>query len=140
MIRSALLTVFLVPLLPAPALADADGTILSREVITLADDLPARLHALVEGVTLERIIYVSAGLEVEGYLAYPSAESEEALPCLVFCRGGNRDFGGLDDASAAFLLGESAQAGYVVVASNYRGNGELGARLYPPERTCPECP
>jgi dipeptidyl aminopeptidase/acylaminoacyl peptidase len=138
MIRGARLTLFLVPLLAAPALADADGTILSREVITLADDLPERLHALVEGVTLERIIYVSAGLEVEGYLAYPTAASKDALPCVVYCRGGNRDFGGLDNTRAAFMLGESAQAGYVVVASNYRGNGELGARLYPPERTCPE--
>ena len=119
------------------AWAASDGTILTRETVSLAADAPELAVRRSAGVVLERIVYASDGLEVEGYLARPAGEIPEPLPGIIWNRGGNRDFGGLNPTRAALLLGRLAQRGYVVVASNYRGNGEHGRRLYPPERTCP---
>jgi len=44
-------------------------------------------------------------------------------PCVIYNRGGNRDFGGLLVAHGAITLGKLAKEGYVVIASQYRGNG-----------------
>jgi len=66
------------------------------------------------------ITYLSDGLKVKGYLAMPVVG--ENLPCVIFNRGGNREFGALSDKSAAQMLGKIAGWGYVVVASQYRGN------------------
>jgi dipeptidyl aminopeptidase/acylaminoacyl peptidase len=66
------------------------------------------------------ITYLSDGLEVKGYLAMPTAG--ENLPCVIFNRGGNREFGAISDEQAAKTLGKIASWGYVVVASQYRGN------------------
>jgi dipeptidyl aminopeptidase/acylaminoacyl peptidase len=71
-------------------------------------------------VEVYSITYLSDGLEVKGYLAMPTAG--ENLPCVIFNRGGNRDFGALSDKGAANSLGEFASWGYVAVASQYRGN------------------
>lgn len=116
-----------------------DGTILHREAVTLAADAPERNRQNLDGVVLERIVYASSGLEVEGYLARPAGEVDAPLPCVVYLRGGNRDFGALDPARAAYLLGRLARRGYLAVASNYRGNGAFGAARYPAARTCEVC-
>ncbi|MCB1185000.1 prolyl oligopeptidase family serine peptidase, partial [bacterium] len=118
---------------PAP-----DGTILSRSPVALPDDAPAAAHRRAEGVRLEKLVYASGGYEVEAYLAAPAEPAGAPLPCIVYNRGGNRDFGGLTPVRMAFLAGALLRRGYVVVASNYRGNGEHGAALYPPERRCAE--
>jgi dipeptidyl aminopeptidase/acylaminoacyl peptidase len=117
----------------------ADGTIISREAVVLPDDAPEVARNLLGGVTLERIIYASDGLEVEGFLARPADATDDQLPCVIFNRGGNRDFGGITPVRAAFLLCRIAKRGYVVVASNYRGNGAFGRDKYPGERVCEEC-
>jgi dipeptidyl aminopeptidase/acylaminoacyl peptidase len=46
----------------------------------------------------------------------------ENLPCVIFNRGGNRESGALSDEQAARVLGKIASWGYVVAASQYRGN------------------
>jgi dipeptidyl aminopeptidase/acylaminoacyl peptidase len=66
------------------------------------------------------ITYLSDGLKVKGYLAMPTVG--ENLPCVIYNRGGNREFGALSDKWAAQDLGKLASWGYVVVASQYRGN------------------
>ena len=131
-----LLAILLVFLQTGFALASSDGTILSRETLSLAAGAPEIAVSRSAGVVLERIIYASAGLEVEGYLARPAGKIETPLPAVIYNRGGNRDFGGLGPTRAAILLGRLAQRGYVIVASNYRGNGEHGRKLYPSESTC----
>jgi dipeptidyl aminopeptidase/acylaminoacyl peptidase len=126
-------------LLPVEAAAQlGDGTILSREPVVLPDDVPEAARALTEGVVLERVIYASDGLEVEGFLAQPSGGGSGKLPCVIYNRGGNRDFGAITPVRAAFLLARIAKRGYVVAASNYRGNGAFGAAKYPGEHECPE--
>lgn len=75
---------------------------------------------LAKVVEVSSITYLSDGLRVRGYLAVPRKGGR--LPCVVYNRGGNRSFGALDDASALLALGRLASWGYVVVASQYRGN------------------
>jgi dipeptidyl aminopeptidase/acylaminoacyl peptidase len=72
-------------------------------------------------VELLAITYLSDGLRVRGYLAYP--RQGENIPCVIYNRGGNRAFGAFDDVSAALTLVPLAAEGYFVVASQYRGNG-----------------
>jgi dipeptidyl aminopeptidase/acylaminoacyl peptidase len=117
----------------------ADGTVISRKALSMPDDAPDRAKAAATKITLERIIYVSDGLEVEGYVARPKETDGEKLPCVIFNRGGNRSFGELSPMRAALLMGRLATRGYVVAASNYRGNGEFGREKYPGERICSEC-
>ncbi len=124
----------MVLLLGLSPLYAADGDLLARQPVALdaavlledIDDerkegLRARLEELGPGVELSRITYESDGLKVRGYLATPMAGDK--LPCVIFNRGGNREFGALSDLRAALLLGKVARRGYVVVASQYRGNG-----------------
>jgi dipeptidyl aminopeptidase/acylaminoacyl peptidase len=71
-------------------------------------------------IEIKSITYLSDGLNVKGYLVAP--KNAEKLPCVIFNRGGNREFGAWNDLAAAALLGRVASWGYVVVASQYRGN------------------
>ena len=55
-------------LIPVGVIAQPDdGTILSRDPVLLPDDAPDAARTALDGVILERVIYSSAGLEVEGY-------------------------------------------------------------------------
>ena len=78
-------------------------------------------YAYLDSIEMYRITYLSDGLRVTGYMVKPRGSGQ--YPCIIFNRGGNRDFGQLLVAHAATLLGRMASKGYVVIASNYRGNG-----------------
>lgn len=110
----------------------ADGTILQRLEVTFAHPDSAAAFRL------ERIIYASDGLEVEAYLARPT-EITAPLPCVIRLRGGNRNFGAWSDERAYKRLGPMAARGYIVVATQYRGNGQFGSLKYPGDRICPGC-
>ena len=75
---------------------------------------------LARDVEVSSITYLSDGLRVKGYVAAPRKGGR--LPCVIVNRGGNRSFFALDDAGALLALGRIASWGYVVVASQYRGN------------------
>jgi dipeptidyl aminopeptidase/acylaminoacyl peptidase len=109
-----------------PALAQ-DGTLVEASAVTLREETLTRLETvepairtILAQVDLKSMTYLSDGLKVKGYLAVP--KRGDRLPCLIFNRGGNRAFGALTDGSAARVLGKLATWGYVVVASQYRGN------------------
>lgn len=70
-------------------------------------------------VEFHRIVYLSDGLKVTGYMAEPKAKGN--YPCIISNRGGNRDFGAWDTISIAYFLGRMATWNYVVVATQYRG-------------------
>ena len=76
---------------------------------------------LARDVEVSSLTYLSDGLRVKGYVAAPRKGGR--LPCVIFNRGGNRSFFALDDVGALLALGRIASWGYVVVASQYRGNG-----------------
>jgi len=112
----------------ASAALPQNGKLVDASLVTLDEPALRRLERvepsirdIVGQVDIKSITYLSDGLRVKGYLAAP--KQGEQLPAVIFNRGGNRSFGALNDAMAAHLLGRIAHWGYVVVASQYRGNG-----------------
>lgn len=92
---------------PQPFVADA------RERIPDLDTVLAR-------VSLSRITYLSDGLKVTGYLAMPLGDGP--FPCVIYNRGGNREFGRISEGQLTNYIARMASWGYVVVGSQYRGN------------------
>ena len=70
---------------------------------------------------VETIKYLSDGLKVNGYLAYPKYISKK-YPCIIWNRGGYGENGAIDTFNARGLYGNIASEGYIVFASHYRGN------------------
>lgn len=70
---------------------------------------------------VEKMTYRSDGLKVKGYLAYPSDVSGK-YPCIIWNRGGIGEKGAIDTFNAKGVFGQIASWGYVVLASQYRGN------------------
>jgi len=83
-------------------------------------------------IDIYKITYLSDGLKIKGLLVQPKAKG--IYPCVIYNRGGNRDFGSLKVGNILISLGQIASEGYVVIASQYRGNGgsegqeELGGK------------
>ncbi len=111
----------------ANSLVGQNGKLLHRELVTLNDSLKQRLSVVpnfqkaLDSTQLYKITYESDGLRINGYLATPIKSG--TYPVIIYNRGGNRDYGALNDLSASYLLRNIANWGYVVVASNYRGGG-----------------
>ncbi len=77
-------------------------------------------YQYLEEVVMEEIFYKSDGLKVKAYLAYP--KNSKIHPAIIYNRGGNREFGALNEFKMAFIIARAASWGYTVVASQYRGN------------------
>ncbi|PWI31620.1 peptidase [Flavobacteriaceae bacterium LYZ1037] len=91
----------------------------------LTEDIAGTRHwkesfKYMDSIKIYAISYLSDGLKVNGFLVMPKQTG--TYPCIIYNRGGNRDFGALKIAQAAIFLGEVAKEGYVVIASQYRGN------------------
>lgn len=71
-------------------------------------------------VVTYNVRYKSDDCEVVSYLSIPQEclESQEAYPCIIFNRGGNREFSANEPESIAYLAESS---GKIVFASQYRG-------------------
>lgn len=119
-----IVTVALCAMRPALAqdghLVDASTVTLSEETLTRLEPVEPTIRTILAQVHLKSMTYLSDGLQVKGYLAVP--KHGDTLPCIIFNRGGNRAFGALTDGYAARMLGKLATWGYVVAASQYRGN------------------
>ncbi len=93
------------------------GDVLSlEEVITGVDELD-------EGAYLYRIMYLSDGYMVEGYIAAPKdyLEQVEPYPVLIYNRGGNADYGAVNsNFTSAIAISLKA----IVFASQYRETHE----------------
>ncbi|TYR79819.1 S9 family peptidase [Priestia megaterium] len=68
------------------------------------------------------ITYPSDGLQVKGFLLQPKDIDGKNYPLLVYNRGGNREHGMITKKKLRYLS-SWASKGYVVVATQYRGNG-----------------
>ncbi len=77
-------------------------------------------YSYLKDIKIEKITYESDGLKVKGYIAIPLKSGK--YPCIIYNRGGNKEFGKLTSAKAVFILAKVASWGYVVAASQYRGN------------------
>ncbi len=76
---------------------------------------------VLENTTTEKITYLSDGLNLTGYISYPKDNSKK-YPCVIWCRGGLGNSGAIDVFNARGIFGQIASWGYVVFASQYRGN------------------
>ncbi len=74
-----------------------------------------------DSIEVYGITYMSDDLKIKGLMAKPKKQGN--YPCVIYNRGGNRDFGSLKVYHGAITLGQIAKEGYVVIASQYRGNG-----------------
>lgn len=104
-----------------------DGKIVNKEAFVFTDSIMNRINTLDSNLAEKlgklnfyKISYLSDGLKVTGYVVEPKKEGK--YPCIISNRGGNRDFGQWSELSVAYFLGEMASWGYVVIASQYRGN------------------
>jgi len=75
----------------------------------------------VENTIVEKITYDSDGLKVKGYIARLKDDTKK-YPCIIWCRGGIGNAGAIDSFNARGIFGQLASWGYVVFASQYRGN------------------
>jgi len=78
-------------------------------------------YKYIDSIDIYSITYLSDGLKIKGLMVKPKKKSK--YPCIIYNRGGNREFGSLKIAHGALTLGQIAKEGYVVIASQYRGNG-----------------
>jgi acetyl esterase/lipase len=68
-----------------------------------------------------KIEYMSDGLKVVGYLVRPRSPVPMRYPVIIFNRGGFLDLGKIESFNLVDFIG-FADRGFVVLASQYRGN------------------
>jgi dipeptidyl aminopeptidase/acylaminoacyl peptidase len=95
-----------------------------------SDEVPPdeqeRLKKRLATVDVEKIEYRSlGGLEIPGFVVRPKDASGD-LPCIIFNRGGNNDFGAINTSMLADWWARMAHWGYVVIGSQYRGTHTRG--------------
>lgn len=78
-------------------------------------------YKYLDSIEIYGITYLSDGLKIKGLMVKPKKAGK--YPCIIYNRGGNRNFGQLLIAHGVLTLGKIAKEGYVVIASQYRGNG-----------------
>ncbi len=114
----------------------SQSIILERHEIDFDVDLIERItsfddeaSARIANIRFEAMTYEVGGLEVEGFILSPKGEGP--FPAIIYNRGGNGDFGAIDDGLLLFWVSRFVSWGYVVVASQYRGNaGGEGAEEF----------
>ena len=97
-----------------------DPYILQDSSIIKMEKNAPNIKALISGVDFFKMSYLSDGLIVKGFLSVPKQAGK--YPCIIFNRGGNREFGALNDASLLRFFCMVSSWGYVVIGSQYRGN------------------
>jgi dipeptidyl aminopeptidase/acylaminoacyl peptidase len=87
------------------------------------ENFPKRIEQIIERskqVNCFAIDYLSNGHLVKGFVVEPIIG--ENLPCIIYNRGGSKDFGKLELKSVYSNLALFASWGFVVIASQYSGN------------------
>jgi len=83
---------------------------------------PEMFREFKETVDCSRMIYASDGLKIVGFILKPRASASVRYPVVIYNHGGNSQVSNIDDTSL-LRLGWLVRAGYVVIASQYRGCG-----------------
>lgn len=76
-------------------------------------------YKYLDSVDVFSITHLSDSLKITGFMVAPKVKGK--YPCIIYNRGGNRDYGQLLVATAVEFMAPIAARGYVVIASNYRG-------------------
>lgn len=121
--------------------AQENKILLSLDSFTITSDLPVYKHITtsengnveyketykyVEDISMYHMSYLSDGLKINGMVVKPKKHGK--YPCIIFNRGGSRNFGKLTPYNAVMQMGNLAKEGYVVIASQYRGNAKSEGR------------
>lgn len=133
------LLIFIISILSIPIFAQSDGSVINKTPLKSVEALIAYVKATESRDTVEfsldrfsyfekvevyGITYWSDSLKVKGFLLQPKAPGK--YPSIIYNRGGSLEFGSLTHDIASIGLGELARLahhGYVIAASQYRGNG-----------------
>ncbi len=67
-------------------------------------------------INVYRIKYLSRGLVIAGFVIEPKIKSHK-LPCIIWNRGGSRDFGAIRAGDCYTQIADLALQGYIVFAS-----------------------
>jgi dipeptidyl aminopeptidase/acylaminoacyl peptidase len=73
-------------------------------------------------LSFDSLYYTSDGNRVTAYVIYPTKAKK--LPCIIYNRGGNRDFSPISTSMVIYYLSNLASHGYMIIASSYRGNNQ----------------
>lgn len=75
-----------------------------------------------------KFTYLSDSYEINGYISFPLSAIESQKPCkvILYNRGGNGDYGALDDESTVNICAEAGDR--IIIASQYRGGGGSGGQ------------
>lgn len=83
-------------------------------------------YKYIDNIEMNWMTYLSDGLKISGLLVKPKKPGK--YPCIIYNRGGSGNFGQLSFFHSTIILGDLASKGYIVIASNYRGNGKSEGR------------
>lgn len=81
----------------------------------------SKSFAYIDSLQINEITYWSDSLRVNGYIVQPKKLGK--YPCIIWNRGGVKEYGALSLIRVSAMLGKLASKGYVVIATQYRGNG-----------------
>lgn len=141
-ILAILLISFVVPTSISQELEN-DLLISKTEVTGLIDSLPQILSTVgqdgtrewkksfefIDSISVNQIVYKSEGLKINGYIVQPEKSGE--YPCIIWNRGGVKEYGALNLLRVSAMMGKLASEGFVVIATQYRGNaGSEGKEEY----------
>ncbi len=104
------------------AALDVSGALPPGAVPELAYARMQALYQATPDVVVSEMAYASDGLCVTGLMALPAEVGRKMYPIVIYNRGGNREYGRLTLYTVMQMLVPLARAGYLVFASNYRGN------------------
>ncbi|UTW62773.1 S9 family peptidase [bacterium SCSIO 12741] len=79
------------------------------------------VFSFIDQLDVSKITYLSDDLKVKGYLVQPKQKGN--YPCIIWNRGGVKNYGAITTLRATAMMGMLAKEGYVVIATQYRGNG-----------------
>lgn len=86
----------------------------------LGENLAKEAEENSKNLFVYKIIYKSRGKKIVSYIVEPT--KGEKLPCIIYNRGGSRDFGAIKIGSLFGLtIANLAMNGYIVIATQYRG-------------------
>ncbi|OGZ66393.1 MAG: hypothetical protein A3C50_02685 [Candidatus Staskawiczbacteria bacterium RIFCSPHIGHO2_02_FULL_43_16] len=105
--------------------------LLLQELRPLSDEVRQRLREISNEnlklalenekyVNVYRIEYLSRGLKISGYVVEPK-QKHGKLPCIIWNRGGTKDFGAVVTGTCYTRMASLARQGYILFASQYSG-------------------
>lgn len=105
--------------------------LISKELRPLSQEVKERINSVSKDnlklalenkkyVNVYRIDYFSRGLKIAGFVVEPKIKKGK-LPCIIYNRGGSRDFGAIVIGACYQNIAALARQGYIIFASQYSG-------------------